>query len=161
MIKKAPLVIFISLTSCLGGSVGSSQPVPIPTAEVDCAPKSSDFCNALESDSTIYVGLTSHLNYDCRTVLQEGDTVTLASIFDAYVIGTVTHVGDGLLQAHLTDWRDRSGLTITSLPNFQYIACAFIDTSNRNNRFDVSFEPYAQIDISSLSEGIHISSWSD
>ena len=152
------------LISCLGLSKGRGPAsLSIPNVEIDCAPGASSFCTGSKDGSKVYVGLSTNSDpdYNCKGTLQEGDFVDLASYFDARAVGTMEHVGGGLLQAQLSEWEDKGGYPITNLPNFAYVVCAFIDTENNNERFDPDFEPYAQVHLDTLPNVINIHSWFD
>ena len=146
---------FIGLAACSGGG-SSADYVRAPDIDFECDSIQSSHCDSNAVGKTVYMGLTTDLNFDCESEVYNLDPLLFVATFDYSGAATVQN-GGTYVWGVVTQWVNRSGGKTLQFEDTDYKICAFLD-DNDNGRLD-GFESLAEQSFNPSASFYPVSSW--
>ena len=136
-----------SLAACGGGQ--AKQEVLVHDVYFECDEINTQ-CNSGTAGKTVYVGLTTDLNFDCASELLNLSPLLFQAQFDYSGQGTLQYDGS-YVYGTVSQWANSSGAKALTFLDVDYKLCAFLDDDESGSlginelMAEQTFHPYSDI----------------
>ena len=152
------LLLFFSLsllTACSGGSTDGSY-VRAPDIDFECDSIQSSHCDSGAAGKTVYMGLSTDVDFDCEAEIYNLNPQLFVATFDYSGAATVRD-GGTYVWGVVTQWVNSAGGKVIEIQDTDYKICAFLD-DNSNGRLD-GVESLAEQSFNPSVSFFPVSSW--